>query len=436
MRLKGSGLILNPLPGESLYSVMVREQSILGAGSDYFYNILLGGVRLRRNPERIPFFLFEEDPGLLRYLAAYYELSTLSPVEQERFLTKLFNQKRGEKLSFPYPDLNGDRSLFYCPECMDADRSTYGIPYFHTLHQISGIKACHKHGTALIPYKRPFGTPLYSEGIRGHPAKKHDREIAALLPGFRALNCTVLREGYRLIFKASGLTGSGAHRSIPDYGKIYSSLHDFYGEVFMRENGLILTPGDFKSPHCYLKKLLNNGRTHHNPAFIHLMIWNCFGLDRDFFIESMKRKITKDILDKKARVRPCQNVFCGGIMDLYSLTVNNHHLFKCPDCGMIIEADGSLKQCGELFMSELKKALKAGVSLDTLALRTGFKRERLRGILRGDPLRYEKFLEEKLTEARGYKSLKDLRRKNPNLYYLLIRPYGEKLEQLFGEDGV
>lgn len=44
-----------------------------------------------------------------------------------------------------------------CPLCMKEDTETYGEPYFHRSHQLSGVETCHKHHKMLYSFKGTFG---------------------------------------------------------------------------------------------------------------------------------------------------------------------------------------------------------------------------------------------------------------------------------------
>lgn len=51
-------------------------------------------------------------------------------------------------LTIPYN--SKERHLSYCPLCVQEDRNQFGETYFHRIHQIRGIRICHKHCCKLI----------------------------------------------------------------------------------------------------------------------------------------------------------------------------------------------------------------------------------------------------------------------------------------------
>ncbi|WP_155516391.1 TnsD family Tn7-like transposition protein, partial [Vibrio fluvialis] len=51
----------------------------------------------------------------------------------------------------------------YCPNCAEEEVSKYGVPYWHCLHQITGVDACPRHGVWLshieLPERSHIDTP-------------------------------------------------------------------------------------------------------------------------------------------------------------------------------------------------------------------------------------------------------------------------------------
>lgn len=43
----------------------------------------------------------------------------------------------------------------YCPNCAEEEASKYGVPYWHCLHQITGVDACPRHGVWLSHIELP-----------------------------------------------------------------------------------------------------------------------------------------------------------------------------------------------------------------------------------------------------------------------------------------
>lgn len=63
-------------------------------------------------------------------------------------------------------DIPQIKSLRFCKQCFESDMAKYGEPYFHRLHQISGIECCLEHFT-----------PLYNSSVLTSGGGKHRFEF-------------------------------------------------------------------------------------------------------------------------------------------------------------------------------------------------------------------------------------------------------------------
>lgn len=67
--------------------------------------------------------------------------------------------------------LNPPDHLRYCPNCVIADRQTYGNTYWHLVHQAPNVKICPTHETLLLETSVPF-TPFKQEFVTAELALK------------------------------------------------------------------------------------------------------------------------------------------------------------------------------------------------------------------------------------------------------------------------
>ena len=152
----------DPYPDELLYSVCARYGALMQyankttATEDFFGK---GKTAIVDLPGRINHLIRSIVPGHLYTADELINKHTLLPFYAP-FLSKnraqvvrdhlrynvgvqvgprITRTRRGQKANF----------LRYCPECAKEDREAFGETYWHRLHQLSGVEACHRHHVFL-----------------------------------------------------------------------------------------------------------------------------------------------------------------------------------------------------------------------------------------------------------------------------------------------
>lgn len=156
---------IKPYPDELLYSWIHRlaDANILPVTT--FSDAYLGNTDSRIGTleydvsKELPHLcsnLYEKQNVLSLYtsLTTYsFEAIFLEPGRQVKHINRIY---RNDALS---PAINKlFNSIKICPECIKEDMQTYGEPYIHRAHQLSGVCTCYKHNTGLKQFM----------GIKGH----------------------------------------------------------------------------------------------------------------------------------------------------------------------------------------------------------------------------------------------------------------------------
>ncbi len=156
-----------PHPDELLYSYFFRMLDINGINAKLFETVNLGIKRYQVTDvsydicrEYLP--LYKALSPSLDAASLYLSVSTfpfesifLSLEEQTNYINSVFRES--DKLN------NFARYLFnqlrVCPQCIKEDTELYGKPYYHRVHQLSGVHMCPKHNVRLRVYAgRPTNT--------------------------------------------------------------------------------------------------------------------------------------------------------------------------------------------------------------------------------------------------------------------------------------
>lgn len=156
---------IKPYPDELLYSWIHRLADVNILPVTTFSDSYLGNTDSRIGTleydvsKELPYLcsnLYEKQNVLSLYtsLTTYpFEAIFLEPGRQVKHINRIY---RNDALS---PAINKlFNSIKICPECIKEDMQTYGEPYIHRAHQLSGVHICHKHKTGLKQFI----------GIKGH----------------------------------------------------------------------------------------------------------------------------------------------------------------------------------------------------------------------------------------------------------------------------
>ena len=157
MKLPNSDL---PLPDELLYSYFFRMLDINGIDAKLFETVNLGvknyqatdvlfDIRREYWPLYEALSLNQNAASLYLSVSTFpFESIFLSPEEQTNYINSVFRES--DKLN-PFA-----RYLFnqlrVCPQCIKEDAELYGKPYYHRVHQLSGVHMCPKHHVGLYVY--------------------------------------------------------------------------------------------------------------------------------------------------------------------------------------------------------------------------------------------------------------------------------------------
>lgn len=271
-----------PFPGESLHSVLTRNYRYYSdlTLKEYSKSLTENAANLTlnfHNPENLTYpTLFEDFDKACDHTTIAYYLSALTLDQQYIFLERI---KRHDRV-FPWPLTPScmiyprkNKRVFYCPRCLVKDTQDYGIPYFHTAHQVPGITACPWHGTNLRILKQGSLSLLsFEEKARGVPSDERDFRIAKLSQEFCGLYQERLFYIYhKKIFNPLSPKGQIEHQ-------IYQKIYDNFGKRWLKRRNIT----DL-SKVMNLERLASSVRFYLYP-FYHLLLWDCFGLHREDFL--------------------------------------------------------------------------------------------------------------------------------------------------------
>ncbi|MFK3866320.1 TnsD family Tn7-like transposition protein [Pseudoalteromonas rhizosphaerae] len=152
------------LPDETLFSRYVRHMTMLGMNGEDYLKALLKKPRASIHPYLTI--------GITK--AAQISSNTVSTIYREQTLGRLFSYFLPQQSQAIFKTLlsnNGNTairacqlvtfkeseklSLKYCPHCAREDIKKHGVAYWHRMHQVPGIEACHLHGFWLVHEELP-----------------------------------------------------------------------------------------------------------------------------------------------------------------------------------------------------------------------------------------------------------------------------------------
>ena len=151
-----------PYPDEILYSTLARYCMRSGNVKDiYNFEDLFGtknSLAVMELPTQLG-ALIDNMPLNTKYSVEYFIYKhTLFPfyaafLPEERAY-EVLQSMRSSKNSLPYNKvgllyISLNKYFRFCPKCFKEDIELYGEPYWHRLHQITGVYVCSKHQTPL-----------------------------------------------------------------------------------------------------------------------------------------------------------------------------------------------------------------------------------------------------------------------------------------------
>ena len=238
------------------------------------------------------------------------------------------------------------RYLHYCSQCVENDTAVYGEPYWHRIHQISGVYICPIHGTATIKSGIDLGDmtrefhPLASftntaaQSFEPQIAEKLlfiARDVAWLLQHGAGLGLTEYTVG--LYDNWLRINGYRYHNGITKTKYLTQGIVGFYGQEFLA----MLNAYDSGS--CtWIGQILRQKRGFHNPLYLLLLICFLSGSAEKFFAGS--NEYAPEYLPFGAPPYPCRNFFCEyhlqDVIDNIEVIKRKsmpEATFTCPHCG-------------------------------------------------------------------------------------------------------
>lgn len=179
-------------------------------------------------------------PEHIVYEHSSYQYSLLCCIENAaRFPSVWHKRELKEYLDIPYAKLYGygprvgkrHGAACYCPACAEEERRVYGEPYWHVLHQMTGVEFCPVHGEPILVTDLGYGQR-------------------------------------RMTFFPASETGRSGSTGVPSQTALASNTSD--REAFMRlardiawllKNGLRLDPG------ISITQALSHGKNHNDSRY-------------------------------------------------------------------------------------------------------------------------------------------------------------------------
>jgi len=255
-----------PFPGEWWYSVLCRyyimsgikssiraKQMLFSNKAAQMASIFPNGT-LAKVINQLPNSVFSFDDILENHTLFRYYMRFYSSSEQEYFRRCL--KEGGNPLLTHVRSDYGQKEFAprYCPMCMKEDEKLYGIPYYHTCHQIPMVTVCCKHGCKLHQIRQGEEYGKVSHRFRPLQFEKLDmnieegpeieRTVSVIARDYLMKPLSIgPNDGYNNLVQA--LVNKGYYRFTSrlgrtlDMSKIAGELNTLYGEqrVFEVFNG-------------------------------------------------------------------------------------------------------------------------------------------------------------------------------------------------------
>lgn len=424
MKLKDNHLTVPTITDdEHIYSALARLAFSLGLSMLQFSEALFKMYLIDPHSSKIVAMVEDLDEAL-RHIPFHYQSSTMEPEKQKALKEKY---GRGERVWIESKLIPNWPSLSYCPLCLREDIKEHGIPYFHVTHQVEGV-CCPKHGVSLIPYnykKKGLICPVLTLSDYQEPVFE-DSAFAgacALLPEFTGLNREILADAYNYFFiEEKGYIGNN---HTVDSKKVYRDIESMYERERLEHLGAL--PHDVANFN-WISRICRKSTKAIIPVIYHLLVWNCYGLNKEKILEYAKKYREKQ---KEETLRPCLVKSCPGNGRQVAI-MSGIRYFKCDVCGTIYN-NKFFQEFGEPVREEIRMRKENGQSIPRISREMGIYREHIRDILKGGPGkaavtgRLKKFRE----AATQYKTRKELKEKNGTAYLWLRQFDPDYLDSLF-----
>lgn len=161
-------LLPNPLPDESLYSLVVRYHRMVANVSYRRTSHELFGTYSRTCGSVLPCCLgslsartegLYSFPDLVESLTLLPLYKPFLPAAAYEFAVRRMEGTDGTglkmRLGMTASGLLKYASFRYCEACVEHDTSIHGIPYWHRIHQATGVCSCPIHGGTLVAASLP-----------------------------------------------------------------------------------------------------------------------------------------------------------------------------------------------------------------------------------------------------------------------------------------
>ncbi len=193
------------------------------------------------------------------------------------------------------------RSLRFCPVCVEADRRTYGEPYWHRSHQLAPALVCPKHEVFLessaIPYSSYAGSGMVSaaRGIQPcryrtcSPANRLHVQLLQLATDAQWLmrqslqlgDAAALNVRYRSLLIRAGF---GSFTGVIQQSRLADALRKRYGRAVLQK---VESPVTDTGSMNWLRQILNPSfRETVRPPVHHLLLMGFLAPSAQAFYES------------------------------------------------------------------------------------------------------------------------------------------------------
>jgi len=237
----------------------------------------------------------------------------------------------------------------FCKSCWVQDTEVFGEPYWHRLHQISGVMTCHLHGEILLEApvtflngSKDFYAASASIADAAAPCGSFSAPVLEKLISLSADTAWLLQNGcrfgpyeetlnrYDLHFRQAGFrAGKGKTK----HQEIHAAFLEHFGVEFLQT----LNAYDETHIGSWVSRITNYPKSPAHPMYHILMTEFLSGSVQLFFEQDCAKT-----LPFGQGPWPCHNPVCSG----YLKDVINHYeanpysgcmhaRFECPVCGMV-----------------------------------------------------------------------------------------------------
>lgn len=356
------------------------------------------------------------------YLSCYSKESQLEI--QNRLLEGESMSREFKIVRRPGLVVNGMR---YCSLCAKEDIKKYGMPYFHTIHQMGGFEVCPYHGIYLNESKCDHYYILTASDIQSiKMAPEAESRLARSLLSFKNLNREILDacildalRKYKLLDKGDKLSRDG----------IYYLLEQFYGLEFLNKVGI-----ESLEEMKWISGFHNKDSI--MTPFQYLLILTALEVDVSTIDEVGDRE--KDLVEEKPK-RKCRNTYCK-VWNLEPIYKDARTVYyRCPECNCIFTAKDRILQYGKLFYKKIRDRYAIdGYSIRDISEETGITRRAVSKVINNqiDPLVIDHKTELYRVSVSGFQNKRELSLEKSGIYSHLKKYDSEWLDASFPENTI